>query len=137
MELQLQHLCRHYGAKRAVDDVSAVLTPGVYGLLGANGAGKTTLMRMICGVLPPLPTGFVWTERRLRNWGKPITPVWAICRRTSDSTRILPPASLCDTWPLSMLMCHKVTQKNLIGGHPLFCIYSCNFFKKALACDVT
>ena len=53
MELQLQHLSKCYGAKQAVDDVSTVLTPGVYGLLGANGAGKTTLMRMLCGVLKP------------------------------------------------------------------------------------
>jgi ABC-2 type transport system ATP-binding protein len=53
MELQLQHLCKRYGTKHAVSDVSTTLTPGVYGLLGANGAGKTTLMRMICGVLKP------------------------------------------------------------------------------------
>ncbi len=53
MELQLQHLCKHYGTKKAVNDVSTTLTPGVYGLLGANGAGKTTLMRMLCGVLKP------------------------------------------------------------------------------------
>lgn len=53
MELQLQHLCRRYGTKYAVDDVSVNFVPGVYGLLGANGAGKTTLMRMICGVLKP------------------------------------------------------------------------------------
>lgn len=53
MELQLQHLCKQYGEKRAVYDVTATLCTGVYGLLGANGAGKTTLMRMICGVLKP------------------------------------------------------------------------------------
>lgn len=53
MELQLQKLSKHYGTKRAVNNVNTVLTPGVYGLLGANGAGKTTLMRMICGVLKP------------------------------------------------------------------------------------
>lgn len=53
MELQLQHLRKHYGTKTAVNNVSTILTPGVYGLLGANGAGKTTLMRMICGVLKP------------------------------------------------------------------------------------
>ena len=38
MELQLQHLCKQYGEKRAVNDVTAALFPGVYGLLGANGA---------------------------------------------------------------------------------------------------
>lgn len=53
MELQLQNLCKRYGTKSAVDDVTVNLVPGVYGLLGANGAGKTTLMRMICGVLKP------------------------------------------------------------------------------------
>lgn len=53
MELQLQHLCKQYGTKCAVDNISVNLVPGVYGLLGANGAGKTTLMRMICGVLKP------------------------------------------------------------------------------------
>lgn len=46
MELQLQHLCKQYGSKCAVDNISVNLVPGVYGLLGANGAGKTTLMRM-------------------------------------------------------------------------------------------
>lgn len=53
MELTLQHLSKQYGIKKAVDNISIVLKPGVYGLLGANGAGKTTLMRMICGVLKP------------------------------------------------------------------------------------
>lgn len=54
MELQLQDLRKQYGEKCAVNNVSANLAPGVYGLLGANGAGKTTLMRMICGVLKPI-----------------------------------------------------------------------------------
>ena len=53
MELTLDRLTRQFGAKIAVDRVSATLGPGVYGLLGANGAGKTTLMRMICSVLRP------------------------------------------------------------------------------------
>lgn len=44
---------KQFGSAIAVDRLSATLTPGVYGLLGANGAGKTTLMRMICDVLKP------------------------------------------------------------------------------------
>lgn len=51
MELVLDRVTKHYKNKIAVDRLSAVLKPGVYGLLGANGAGKTTLMRMICGIL--------------------------------------------------------------------------------------
>lgn len=53
MELSIDRLSKHYGSKIAVDQVSARLRPGVYGLLGANGAGKTTLMRMLCGILEP------------------------------------------------------------------------------------
>ena len=53
MELTLDRLTREFGPKIAVDRLSATLTPGVHGLLGANGAGKTTLMRMVCGVLRP------------------------------------------------------------------------------------
>lgn len=53
MELELDRLTKQYGPKIAVDRVSAILRPGVYGLLGANGAGKTTIMRMICGILRP------------------------------------------------------------------------------------
>ena len=53
MELSLDRLTKHYKTKIAVDCISATMTPGVYGLLGANGAGKTTLIRMLCGILEP------------------------------------------------------------------------------------
>lgn len=53
VELKLDQLTKKFSSKAAVEDVSAKLTSGVYGLLGANGAGKTTMMRMICGVLTP------------------------------------------------------------------------------------
>ena len=53
MKLTLNRLTKRYKDKTAVDELSAELTPGIYGLLGANGAGKTTLMRMVCGILNP------------------------------------------------------------------------------------
>ena len=53
LEMQWNDLHKRFGAHEAVAGVSAVLRPGVYGLLGANGAGKTTLLRMVCGVLQP------------------------------------------------------------------------------------
>ena len=65
MELAFDRLTKEYGAKIAVDRVSAALGPGVHGLLGANGAGKTTLMRMACGVLRP-------TSGEVRFDGQPI-----------------------------------------------------------------
>ena len=53
MKLILNQLTKRYKDKAAVDSLSAELTSGIYGLLGANGAGKTTLMRMVCGILNP------------------------------------------------------------------------------------
>ena len=53
MELTIRSLNKQYGSKKAVDGFSAVLTEGIYGLLGANGSGKTTLMRMICALMKP------------------------------------------------------------------------------------
>lgn len=53
MELTLEGLSKQFNGKTAVDNISARLTEGVYGFLGANGAGKTTAMQMICGLISP------------------------------------------------------------------------------------
>lgn len=53
MELTVDRVTKQFQNKIAVDRVSARMTPGIYGLLGANGAGKTTLMRMMAGILKP------------------------------------------------------------------------------------
>ncbi|MFA5194128.1 MAG: ABC transporter ATP-binding protein [Verrucomicrobiia bacterium] len=46
--LEIQHLARHFGDVRAVDDISFSVGRGqVFGFIGPNGAGKTTTMRII------------------------------------------------------------------------------------------
>ena len=67
MELSIQHVCKQFGDKTAVQDVSLTLTPGVWGLLGANGAGKTTLMRIVAGIMKP-------TSGQVLYDGIPIVP---------------------------------------------------------------
>ena len=69
MELSLDHLSKQYGSKIAVDSISATLTPGVYGLLGANGAGKTTLMRMLCGILEPTSGEVLFNDHEITAMG--------------------------------------------------------------------
>lgn len=53
MEIVLDHLSKRYGNHDALREVSATLSDGVYGLLGANGAGKTTLINILVGTLRP------------------------------------------------------------------------------------
>lgn len=47
IRLEFKNVTKRYGEKNALDDFSAVLTPGIYGILGANGAGKSTLMNLL------------------------------------------------------------------------------------------
>lgn len=70
MELRLDRLTKQFDSAIAVDRLSATLTPGVYGLLGANGAGKTTLMRMICDVLKPTSGSVVWNGMPIERLGE-------------------------------------------------------------------
>jgi ABC-2 type transport system ATP-binding protein len=52
--IQVEHLSKHYGAVRAVHDISFTVPPGAtVGLLGGNGAGKTTTIAMLLGLLIP------------------------------------------------------------------------------------
>ncbi len=52
--LHVQNLRKHYGAVKAVDDISFDVEKGaVFGLLGPNGAGKSTTISMISTLLPP------------------------------------------------------------------------------------
>ena len=50
--LDIQHLTKTYGAKKAVDDLSLHIAPGeIYGFIGHNGAGKTTTLKSVAGIL--------------------------------------------------------------------------------------
>ncbi len=52
--LEVNRICKSYGAFKAVDDISFEVEPGrMYGVLGPNGAGKTTTIRMIMNILLP------------------------------------------------------------------------------------
>ena len=82
MQLEICNVKKQYKDKCAVNGVNLLLTPGVWGLLGANGAGKTTLMRMIAGI-----TGT--TEGEIRYDGVEIhtmesqkPPIYMICPGT-------------------------------------------------------
>ena len=52
--IQIEGLSKHFGATRAVDDVTFDVRRGeIIGLLGPNASGKTTIMRVLTGFFPP------------------------------------------------------------------------------------
>ena len=51
--IAIRDLCKHFGAKQAVDHLTLAIPKGaIFALLGDNGAGKTTTIRMLMGLLP-------------------------------------------------------------------------------------
>lgn len=54
MELEIKNVTHIYpNGRKALNEVSLRLEPGVYGLLGSNGAGKSTLMNIVTDNLRP------------------------------------------------------------------------------------
>ena len=52
MSITVNNLSKHYGAQKAVNNISFTINKGeVVGFLGPNGAGKSTTMKMITGYL--------------------------------------------------------------------------------------
>ena len=50
--LDISHLTKKYGEKKAVDDLSLHILPGeICGFIGHNGAGKTTTLKCVVGIL--------------------------------------------------------------------------------------
>ncbi len=51
--IHVESLCRNFGQRVAVKDVSFRVRRGaIFGLLGPNGSGKSTIIRMLLGILP-------------------------------------------------------------------------------------
>jgi ABC-2 type transport system ATP-binding protein len=57
--LSVKNLTRRYGQRKAVNDVTFDLGPGITGLLGPNGAGKSSLMTCLAGIA-------AWDEGSIR-----------------------------------------------------------------------
>lgn len=71
MELQIKNVSKSYGKdKKALEDFSLTLTPGVYGFLGANGAGKSTLMNILTDNLSADSGDILWNGESIKHLGK-------------------------------------------------------------------
>ncbi len=64
--LELRNVSKHFGAIKAVNDVSFAIEPGqVVGLMGDNGAGKSTLVKMMAGNFRPNHGTILMDDREL------------------------------------------------------------------------
>lgn len=51
MNIYINNLSKYYKNKKALNNITLTLSPGIYGLIGPNGAGKTTFLNILCGLI--------------------------------------------------------------------------------------
>ena len=63
--VEIRRASKHYGAVRALDDVSLNVAPGEFvSLLGPSGSGKTTLLGILGGFMQPSSGSIYFGDRR-------------------------------------------------------------------------
>src|SRR5258708_7018093 len=71
--VQLEHVCKAYDTKVAVEDLSFLIEPAtMFGLLGPTGSGNTSSTPMITGLAPVTATLLTDTLIDLRKDGRAI-----------------------------------------------------------------
>ena len=77
--IEIQGLTKRYGGKIAVDNITAIIRPGVVtGFLGPNGAGKSTTMRTIVGLDRPTSGTVTVNGKRYAQHHAPMLEVGAL-----------------------------------------------------------
>jgi ABC-2 type transport system ATP-binding protein len=80
-------LTKDYGEKRAVDDLSFTVRPGIVtGFLGPNGSGKSTTMRLILGLDSPTAGDVLVNGKHYRDHASPLHEVGALLEARSVHT---------------------------------------------------
>ena len=85
--IEARGLTKDYDDKRAVDDLSFDVRPGIVtGFLGPNGSGKSTTMRLILGLDRPTKGNVVVNGKPYREHAAPIHEVGALLEARSVHT---------------------------------------------------
>src|SRR5437868_13613329 len=85
--IEAHGLTKDYGDKRAVDDLSFSVRPGIVtGFLGPNGSGKSTTMRLILGLDAPTAGNVTVNGKRYREHRAPLHEVGALLEARSVHT---------------------------------------------------
>jgi ABC-2 type transport system ATP-binding protein len=82
--IEARNLSKDYGDKRAVDDLTFTVRPGVVtGFLGPNGSGKSTTIRLILGLDAPTSGGATVNGKHYRDHLAPLHEVGALLEARS------------------------------------------------------
>jgi ABC-2 type transport system ATP-binding protein len=85
--IEATDLMKEYGPKRAVDDLSFTVKPGIVtGFLGPNGAGKSTTMRLILGLDRPTAGDVTVNGKHYKDHTAPLHEVGALLEARSVHT---------------------------------------------------
>ena len=85
--IEAHNLTKDYGDKRAVDDLTFTVRPGVVtGFLGPNGSGKSTTMRLILDLDRPTAGNVAVNGKRYRDHSAPLHEVGALLEARSVHT---------------------------------------------------
>jgi branched-chain amino acid transport system ATP-binding protein len=118
--LVLEHVSRHFGGLKAVDDVALTVAPGErHAVIGPNGAGKTTLFNLISGELAP-------TTGRIVLFGTDISPLRPYQRaalgiaRTFQITKLFPGLTVLENVLLASeaLDRRKLSMHRAVSSYP-------------------
>src|SRR5436190_22208398 len=82
--IEVRGLTKDYGDKRAVDELTFAVRPGVVtGFLGPNGSGKSTTIRLILGLDSPTAGDAVVNGKHYREHPAPLHEVGALLEAKS------------------------------------------------------
>jgi ABC-2 type transport system ATP-binding protein len=85
--IEARVLTKDYGEKRAVDELSFSVRPGIVtGFLGPNGSGKSTTMRLILGLDAPTAGDVTVNGKHYRDHDAPLHEVGALLEARSIHT---------------------------------------------------
>lgn len=75
MDIELQHIHKHFGPVHANNDISFTFRGGrIVGILGENGAGKSTLMKILSGY-QPADSGTILIDGKAVHFDSPLTAI--------------------------------------------------------------
>jgi branched-chain amino acid transport system ATP-binding protein len=114
--IQLEHVSRHFGGLKAVDDVTLTVQSGArHAVIGPNGAGKTTLFNVISGELAPSAGKITLAGNDITKL-KPHQRAALGVSRTFQITRLFPELTVTEN---VLLACTALDPKRFTMFRPL------------------